>query len=134
MPAARRLELLRVCARHGVMIIEDDPYTLLADTAPPPLAASAPAQVAHIATLSKCLAPGLRTAFVLLHSALRERFMTALRALVLMATPLTSALTTSGYTMARHNSCCTACGRKRASASVWPASCWRAAASLTAPT
>ncbi|WP_374361970.1 PLP-dependent aminotransferase family protein [Pseudoduganella danionis] len=95
MPAARRLELLRVCARHGVMIIEDDPYTLLADTAPPPLAASAPAQVAHIATLSKCLAPGLRTAFVLLHSAaLRERFMTALRALVLMATPLTSALTT----------------------------------------
>lgn len=93
--AARRQELLRVCQRHGVMIIEDDPYSLLADSAPPALAASAPAQVAHIATLSKCLAPGLRTAFVLLHSAeLRERFMTALRALVLMATPLTSALTT----------------------------------------
>lgn len=95
MPAARRLELLRVCERHGVMVIEDDPYSLLADHAPPPLAASAPAQVAHIATLSKCLAPGLRTAFVLLHSAeLRARFMTALRAMVLMATPLTSALTT----------------------------------------
>lgn len=95
MPAVRRREILRVVARHGVRIIEDDPYSLLAADAPPPLALMAPAQVAHIATLSKCLAPGLRTAFVLLSDAqLRERFMAALRSLVLMSTPLTMALAT----------------------------------------
>lgn len=95
MPAVRRREILRAAARHGVHIIEDDPYSLLAADAPPPLALMAPAQVTHIATLSKCLAPGLRTAFVLMNDAqLRERFMAALRSFVLMSTPLTTALTT----------------------------------------
>lgn len=95
MPAARRQEILSVAARHRVRIIEDDPYSLLAADPPSPLARMAPAQVVHIATLSKCLAPGLRTAFVLLHDAqLRERFMTALRSFVLMSTPLTTALAT----------------------------------------
>jgi DNA-binding transcriptional MocR family regulator len=95
MPAVRRRELLRAAARHGVHIIEDDPYSLLAADAPPPLALMSPAQVTHIATLSKCLAPGLRTAFVLLHDAQsRDRFMMAMRSLVLMPTPLTTALTT----------------------------------------
>lgn len=95
MPAARRQEILRIAARHRVRIIEDDPYSLLAAEPPPPLARMAPDQVVHVATLSKCLAPGLRTAFVLLHDApLRARFMTALRSLVLMSTPLTTALAT----------------------------------------
>ncbi|WP_202424184.1 aminotransferase-like domain-containing protein [Duganella lactea] len=95
MPAARRKEILQVAARHSVRIIEDDPYSLLAADAPPPLALLAPEQVVHIATLSKCLAPGLRTAYVLLPDAqLRERFMHALRSFVLMAAPLTTALTT----------------------------------------
>jgi DNA-binding transcriptional MocR family regulator len=51
--------------------------------------------VHYIATLSKCLAPGLRTAFVLLPDAqVRERFLQALRALVLMPSPLAGALVT----------------------------------------
>ncbi|MCU6497417.1 PLP-dependent aminotransferase family protein [Rugamonas sp. A1-17] len=94
MPAARRREIVRVAARCGVQIIEDDPYWLLAD-APPPLAHYAPRQVNYISTLSKCLAPGLRTAFVLLSDPQRrEDFMAALRSFVLMSTPLTTALAT----------------------------------------
>ncbi|WP_152803656.1 aminotransferase-like domain-containing protein [Rugamonas rivuli] len=95
MPAARRREIARVAARCGVQIIEDDPYWLLAGAPPPPLAHYAPRQVSYISTLSKCLAPGLRTAFVLLSDPQqREAFMAALRSFVLMPAPLTTALTT----------------------------------------
>jgi len=95
MPAARRREIVRVAARCGLQIIEDDPYWLLAGAPPPPLAHYAPRQVNYISTLSKCLAPGLRTAFVLLSDPQRrEDFMAALRSFVLMSAPLTTALAT----------------------------------------
>ena len=95
MPAARRLAITQVAIRCGMHIIEDDPYWLLASDAPPPLAHYAPGNVSYIATLSKCLAPGLRMAYALVPDAqLRERFVQALRAFSLMATPLTTALAT----------------------------------------
>lgn len=94
-PAARRAELAATAQRCGTFIIEDDPYWLLAEAPPVPITALAPERSCYIATLSKCLAPGLRTAFVLLPDAtLRERFMQALRSFVLMFTPLTTALAT----------------------------------------
>lgn len=94
-PEHRRKELAGIAKRCNVRIVEDDPYWLLADAAPPPLAALAPDQVVYISTLSKCLTPGLRVAFVLiraLHE--RERFLAALRSFALMTTPLTAALAT----------------------------------------
>ena len=94
-PQRRRKELASIAKRCNVRIIEDDPYWLLADAPPPPIATFAPEQVAYISTLSKCLTPGLRVAFVLirdLHE--RERFLTALRSFALMSAPLTAALTT----------------------------------------
>lgn len=95
MPQGRREELARVAQRCHVRIVEDDPYWLLAEAAPPPLAALAPQQVFYIATLSKCLTPGLRVAFVLVRDPQeRERFLVALRAFALMAAPLTAALAT----------------------------------------
>ncbi|QKY05123.1 PLP-dependent aminotransferase family protein [Janthinobacterium lividum] len=95
MPAARRLAITEVVQRCGMHIIEDDPYWLLASDAPPPLAHYAPAHVSYIATLSKCLAPGLRMAYTLIAEVqLRERFLQAMRSFSLMATPLTTALTT----------------------------------------
>lgn len=95
MPAARRLAIAQVAQRCGMHIIEDDPYWLLASDAPPPLAHYAPAHVSYIATLSKCLAPGLRMAYALIaDTQLRERFLQALRSFSLMATPVTTALTT----------------------------------------
>jgi DNA-binding transcriptional MocR family regulator len=55
----------------------------------------APDRVYYISTLSKCLTPGLRIAFVLVRdSAERERFLAALRSFALMAAPLTAALAT----------------------------------------
>jgi len=95
MPEHRRREIALTATRCDVKIIEDDPYWLLADDAPPPVAHFAPGQVYYISTLSKCLSPGLRTAFVLLPDVQsREQFLVALRSFALMSTPLTTALTT----------------------------------------
>ena len=95
MPQRRRKELASIAQRCKVRIIEDDPYWLLADAPPPPLATFAPEQVIYISTLSKCLTPGLRVAFVLLRDPIeRDRFLTALRSFALMVAPLTAALAT----------------------------------------
>ncbi|HEX5344356.1 MAG TPA: PLP-dependent aminotransferase family protein [Duganella sp.] len=95
MPKRRRKELAAIAQRYKIRIIEDDPYWLLADAPPAPIATFAPEQVVYVSTLSKCLTPGLRVAFVLIRDAgERERFMAALRSFALMATPLTAALAT----------------------------------------
>ncbi|WP_027797071.1 aminotransferase-like domain-containing protein [Paraburkholderia acidipaludis] len=93
MPEARRRDILRVAARHGLLVVEDDPYWRFAPDAPPPLARLAPAQVCYLSTLSKVLTPGLRTAFLVLPDATAHaRFLAALRSFSLMAAPLTYAL------------------------------------------
>jgi DNA-binding transcriptional MocR family regulator len=95
MPERRRREIASVAMKCGARIIEDDPYWLLADGAPAPVAQAAPGQVYYVSTLSKCLTPGLRTAFVLLPDVhVRERFLVALRSFALMSAPLTTALMT----------------------------------------
>ena len=95
MPERRRKELASVAQRCNVRIIEDDPYWLLADAPPPPIATLAPDHVVYISTLSKCLTPGLRVAFVLVRNPHeRERFLAALRSFALMTGPLTAALAT----------------------------------------
>ncbi|KQV33262.1 GntR family transcriptional regulator [Massilia sp. Root335] len=94
-PERRRKELAGIAKRCHVRIVEDDPYWLLADAPPPPIATFAPEQVVYISTLSKCLTPGLRVAFVLVRDPHeRERFLVALRSFALMAAPLTTALAT----------------------------------------
>lgn len=95
MPEKRRKELAAVAKRCNVPIIEDDPYWLLAESPPPPIATYAPEHVYYISTLSKCLTPGLRVAFVLVRDPVeRERFLVALRSFALMVAPLTAALAT----------------------------------------
>ena len=95
MSEGRRKQLASVARRCQVRIVEDDPYWLLADAPPPPIAAFAPQQVCYISTLSKCLTPGLRVAFVLMRDPHeRQRFLVALRSFALMATPMTAALAT----------------------------------------
>jgi DNA-binding transcriptional MocR family regulator len=95
MPERRRKELMAAAKRCNVRIVEDDPYWLLAEAPPPPLATLAPDSVYYISTLSKCLTPGLRIAFVLVRDPVeRERFLVALRSFALMAAPLTAALAT----------------------------------------
>jgi DNA-binding transcriptional MocR family regulator len=94
MPEKRRLEIVGVAARLNVKIIEDDPYWPLADNAPPPLARLMPEQVFYVSTLSKCLSPGLRTAFVALADMQSQHdFLSALRTFSLTS-PLTATLVT----------------------------------------
>lgn len=91
----RRRELVAVARRRDLVLIEDDPYSLLAGDAPPPLAALAPERTWHIATLSKVLTPGLRTAFIVMPEGADDApFLDALRATALMPAPLMTALAT----------------------------------------
>ncbi len=84
-----------IAKRCNVRIVENDPYWLLADAPPPPIARFASGQVYYISTLSKCLTPGLRVAFVLVRNPHeRERFLVAPRSFALMVAPLTAALAT----------------------------------------
>lgn len=95
MPEHRRKDIARIAQRCQVRIVEDDPYWLLAADPPPPIATFAPEQVVYISTLSKCLTPGLRVAFVLLRDPHeRERFLVGLKSFALMVAPLTGALAT----------------------------------------
>jgi DNA-binding transcriptional MocR family regulator len=94
-PSDRRRDIVEAAARADATIIEDDPYWLFADNAPAPLATLAPDRVFYISTLSKCLSPGLRTAFVVLpDAAIEDRFLSAMRSFALMAMPLATALVT----------------------------------------
>lgn len=90
---ARREALVRVIRHHGLQVIEDDPYWRLLDDAPPPLARLLPESVHYVASFSKCLAPGLRLAYVV--PALGDdgaRFKAATRSLMLMPPALMAAL------------------------------------------
>ena len=64
MPRSRRLALAEIARRHGVPIIEDDAIGRLHPGAPPPIAAVAPDIVWYVMGLTKCIAHGLRLAYV----------------------------------------------------------------------
>ncbi len=82
MSEARRREVAAVVRRHAVWIVEDDVYGAFAgDDAPPPLVSFAPERTLYLTGLSKTVAPGLRTGFLLApDEALFERLSSAVRA------------------------------------------------------
>lgn len=93
MDLARRGEVAMIARDTGVWLIEDDPYSRLFDAPLPALATLAPDRTFHIATLSKTLSPGLRTAFLVAPSAgWAEQATASLRATALMGSPLTTAI------------------------------------------
>lgn len=94
LPLSRRQSLMKIAHDAGIYVIEDDPYSLLLDTPIPALSALERGRVIYIATLSKVLSPGLRTAYVALpNPEIHQRFLTAVRAFSLTNAGLLSALT-----------------------------------------
>ena len=95
MPLDRRLALIEVAKRYGLAIIEDDPYSPLQSQTIASFAELLPEKTWHIATLSKCATPALRVAFVIVPDmSSLQALSTIIRATLLMAPPLMTALVT----------------------------------------
>lgn len=93
LPASRRARIADIARMHGVLIIEDDAYGALPPDAPAPFAAIAPDVTWHVATLSKCVSPSLRVAYVVAPGTSEAvRLSAELRTISMMAPPLTAAL------------------------------------------
>ncbi|MCG5236800.1 PLP-dependent aminotransferase family protein [Xanthobacter oligotrophicus] len=91
----RRAAICAIARRTGVPIVEDDAYGFIASHGPPPLAAIAPDICWHIAGLAKCIGAGLRLAYVVAPDARAGwSFTGAMRAISVMASPLTAAVVT----------------------------------------
>ncbi len=73
--ASRRPEILAITQRHGVLLVEDNPYGLLYFNAPPPDAIRAidDRGILYLGSFSKTLAPGFRVGWVLAPHAIREK-------------------------------------------------------------
>ncbi len=96
MGLTRRRQVAEIARAHDVWLIEDDPYSRLFEAPPPAMVSLAPERTFHLATLSKCLSPGLRTAFLATPGgAIGERVGQSLRDTALMAAPLMTAVVTS---------------------------------------
>lgn len=75
----RRAEILDICARHGVLVVEDNPYGLLGFDGQtyPTLRSMDPDNVVYLGSFSKTFAAGLRVGWVLAPHAVREKLVLA---------------------------------------------------------
>jgi DNA-binding transcriptional MocR family regulator len=95
MSLSRREALADVALRYSIPIIEDDAYAMLPRRKIPPVATFAPELTYYITGFSKCLGAGLRSAYVCAPNPRQaQRLSGALRAMTVMASPVTSALVT----------------------------------------
>jgi len=95
MSPARRQAVAEVALRHRVAVIEDDAYGRLPRQPIAAIATLAPEITYYIGSLSKCLSPGLRIAYLVAPGqADAARLETSVRASSLMPPPLMTALVT----------------------------------------
>lgn len=93
MSETRRQQIADIARRHGLTIIEDDSYGLLARNTPPALASLAPDITIYLGGLSKVLTPALRVTYMAVPDAwTAERLAGALRAVSQMTPPVMLAL------------------------------------------
>lgn len=88
MSSETRKMIAEVAAEENLIVIEDGINNLLEEKPMPPIAAFAPEQVIYIASLSKTISPGLRTAFIYVPDRFRERVVTALYSMNISISPL----------------------------------------------
>lgn len=95
LPLPRRQALADLAVRHRVPIVEDDAYGQLPSQPLPAIVSLAAGAGYYIGTLSKCLSPGLRTAFVVAPGRIEaRRLVEAVRATSLSTSPLLTSLVT----------------------------------------
>jgi 2-aminoadipate transaminase len=94
---ARREEVLDICERAGLLVVEDDPYSQLSFSgdAPRPLRARRREGVLYVSTFSKTFAPGLRVGWVLAPHAVREKLVMASEAQILCPSAYAQAAVTT---------------------------------------
>jgi len=85
MSVPRRAEVLEICAAHGVLVVEDNPYGLLGfdGQTHPALRSMDPDNVVYLGSFSKTFAAGLRVGWALAPHAVREKLMLAAEAATL---------------------------------------------------
>lgn len=94
-PALRREAIADILRKRNLFLIEDDAYGFIPAKAPAPIALSAPELTWHIGGLAKCIGAGLRLAYTIAPTARCAMHLSqAIRALSVMPSPLSIALTT----------------------------------------
>ena len=95
MGLGRRKAIAEIATRYGIPIVEDDAYALLPRQSLAPLASFAPQLTYYVASLSKCLSPALRIAYLVAPDARTvARLAGNIRASTSIASPLTAAIAT----------------------------------------
>ncbi len=95
MSSAHRREIVEVCRRRDLLIVEDDVYGWIPEETLPCLAILAPERTTYVTGLSKLVGRGLRIGFVVTPPPHVHALGVTLRATTLMASPLNAAMATS---------------------------------------
>ncbi len=90
MSEQRRRDIVKVARSHDLLIVEDDVYGYLPQDRPLPIAALAPERTLYMTSTSKCLAPGLRVAWIVAPKSLDNALTDALYTLTVCSPPLTA--------------------------------------------
>ncbi|MEV4621723.1 PLP-dependent aminotransferase family protein [Asanoa sp. NPDC049573] len=93
----RRDQVLDICERAGLLVVEDDPYGQLSfdGEAPAPLRARRREGVFYLSTFSKTFAPGLRVGWILAPHAVREKLVIASESQILCPSAFAQAAVTT---------------------------------------
>jgi DNA-binding transcriptional MocR family regulator len=85
MPMSRRREVLDLCVREGVLIVEDNPYGLLYfdEPAPDAIRSLDADNVLYLGSFSKILSPGVRVGYVIAPHGIREKLILAVESSIL---------------------------------------------------
>ena len=94
----RRPQILEICQRHGILVLEDNPYGLLGFDGEPFAALRSLSEegVVYLGTFSKTFAPGLRVGWALAPHAVREKLVLASESAILCPSAY-SQMTVSAY-------------------------------------
>jgi DNA-binding transcriptional MocR family regulator len=103
MSVARRAEILDICRREGVLVLEDNPYGLLGFDGDPmrALRADEAEGVVYLGSFSKTFAPGFRVGWALAPHAVREKLVLAQESATLCP-PSFSQMAVSSY-LSKHD-------------------------------